>query len=195
MSKPRLVPQVRIVRAPGTSIITEEQAPLVYTELLKIAEKYKVDNVRALDPKLVFDEVEKDPDHPLRACNYDWNDKSAARKQRIDHTAKLMRAIRYETVVGNLKRFDPVWIYVTIPPGATRQQPQRARVLREDVLRSDPSFVSALGYQIRQVKDALARLEHLVTSRESPESIVGLVESMRAVMADYDVSILNKAAE
>jgi hypothetical protein len=70
MSKPK-APQVRIVRAPGANIITEDQAPLVYSELLKIAEKLKVDNVRALDSKIVCEIVEADPNHPLRVERQD----------------------------------------------------------------------------------------------------------------------------
>jgi hypothetical protein len=101
-----------------------------------------------------------------------------------------MRAIRYEIVVGNIRRFEPVWIYTTIPVGTARQQPQRSRVLRDDVLSSDPMFVSSLGQQIRQVKEALARLEHLANSRPTPENIMQLTRGLRVVLADYDTSLI-----
>lgn len=190
----------RFVRAPGAAL-TNAQAQLVGEEFFKIAQANAVDDVRALDKKILWETLEAqgirdNPNHPLRAV-YDLNVEAAAKKHWIDHTGKLMRSIRYEVVRGGICHLEPVWIVATIPPGATRHQPQRAHVLREDLLSSDPMFVSALGRNIRGIQSALMQLEVLTNARPNPpEDIADLVRALREVMTSYEISLLtDRAAE
>jgi hypothetical protein len=190
---PNIAPTFEYVAAKG-SPFSDDDAAVIGAELARIAEANKVEDLRSLDKHLVFEAVEADPNHPLRRF-FDWDDASAARKQRISIAATLIRSVRIVSVVMG-KRSAPTPAFFYAPDLATRQPAPgpRAHVAVGDLMRNDPAFMSALSSQVKQVRYSVERLEHLTKSRKAPDSVVELVAEFKESLDRYFGSISQDAA-
>lgn len=183
----------RYVAATGAPF-SDESAEVIGRELAKIAEANRVDDIRSLDRKLVFSIVEQDANHPLRQF-YNWDDESAARAQRVAHTGLLIRSVRIVTIsLGKRGKPMPMFLYVPDYEKRAGTTKQRGHVLTEDALADDPAYASAVAYQIRAIMHAVARLEHVVTSRRSPRNVVELCAGLRTAITDYKASLVSEQA-
>jgi hypothetical protein len=186
----------RFVRAPGAVGITDQDAPVIGRELDRIAELHKIGASRALDPRLVWEEVRRDKASVLRRF-YNWNKDQAAEAHWLDRTRQIMRSVRIvEVEIGSRERHVSPWEYAEVsvqtPKGvATR----RTHVDRRDLLRNDPAFMSALGFHLKRMTDSLAKYEDLVSSRGCPERYVRVAQGLRTVMDDFYAELDQDAAE
>jgi len=171
---------------------SEDEAQIIGAELARIAKANKTD-VASLDKELVFDRVEKTPNHPLRQF-YDWDDAKAARAQRVTVTGNMIRCIRTVDIGqqnGNRdeQRRVPEFIYVPNGLVKTDGSVTRSRVLTDDVLANDPMFANALGHKIRMVKNAVGELAWLARSRNTSTEVAGLVQDLEAALNEYLASV------
>jgi hypothetical protein len=171
---------------------SEDEAQLIGTELARIAKANKTD-VSSLDKVLVYERVEKTPDHPLRQF-YEWDDAKAARAHRIDVTGVMIRCIRtvdigYQSKNGGGERRVPEFVYV--PNGSVKVDGTmtRSRVLTDDVLANDPMFANALGHKIRMVKRAIDDLTWLARSRGTSPEVACLVKDLETALNGYLASV------
>jgi|HubBroStandDraft_4_1064222.scaffolds.fasta_scaffold193499_3 hypothetical protein len=162
----------RYVRAAGAPF-SDEDAPIIGRELQKIADAHQVGDLRQLDKKLVFGIVEANPRHPLRRF-YNWDVAAAARRHWLDCTAVLIRSIHVEVRVGRMQKQVSMFSYAEAPTNQARTHFKRTRVLTEDLLRNDPAFSSAVGFNIRRINDALRTLENLTSCRRVSPELRGL---------------------
>lgn len=176
---------VRYVAAVG-SPFSDDDAEIIGIELLRIAKQNAVDDVRSLDDAFVYSIIENNDEHPLRKY-LEWDDEKAARKHRIQQTGVMRRSVR----VINLslgERAVPTPMFLHVPDYARRSESvvhERKHVLTDDVLRSDPAFASACSAQIKLIRHALERLEHVTSMRPSPVELVQLAADMRYALDSY----------
>lgn|SRR5574341_429674 len=169
-------PKPKIVRASGAPF-SDEDIKLIGTELIKIADKHRVGDFRLLDKKIVFAEVEADPNHPLRRF-YDWNDRTAARTARVDRTHTLIMAVRIVPGIGKFHRPLPLSITAELPRG--KYGTVRKRILTQDALLNDPAFTSAVAGRLRNLDQQLAVIESLFEAYEGePTGVEPLVTGLR----------------
>jgi hypothetical protein len=173
----------RYYRASGAPF-SDEDAQIIGEALQKIAEANRIGDIRTLDKKIVFKEVERDPKHPLRKF-YDWDVRSAARKHWIDHTALIIRSIRVEIRVGRNFPAKRIQVYESAEVPRLDHQPQRKRVLIDDVLTNDPIFADAIGRRIRRIDTEIQGLETLTSCRKTSAPIARFLESIRSAMDAY----------
>lgn len=83
-----------------------------------------------LDPEAIVEEIEKDPDHPLRD-RFEWDDREAAHRYRVEQCRGLIRSVKI--VVTTHTPAGPVEMRVG------RWQPQAPGSI-------DPERASARGY-------------------------------------------------
>lgn len=179
----------------------EEDAQTLYRELQKIAESLGVDDVMLLDKHRVYDVVESDPQHPMRGLGYDWDDASAARKQRVEWTGRLIAGLRVIPLAGPAKKIDaqPVYYYadnVVTPTGEFR----RGHVHRDQLSKNDPVFVSTVNQQIKQLRYVAARLGHALAANAARRATWPApwdlhAEVMRAIEAFDGAGVTDHAAE
>jgi hypothetical protein len=179
----------RYVAATGSGY-SEDDAQLIGTELARIAKANRTD-VASLDKVLVYERVEKTPDHPLRKF-YEWDDAKAARSHRLTVTGNMIRCIR--TVdFGHQNRNEerPVPEFVYVPNGTIKAggNATRSRVLTDDVLANDPMFANALGHKIRMVKHAVDGLAWLARSRSTAPEVAKLVNDLESALDVYLASV------
>jgi hypothetical protein len=179
----------RYVAATGSGY-SEDEAQLIGTELALIAKANKTD-VSSLDKVIVYERVEKTPDHPLRPF-YEWDDAKAARANRLCVTGNMIRCIRTVDIGHNSNGTElrrPEFLYV--PNGTVKAEgnARRSRVLTDDVLANDPMFANALGHKIRMVKFAVEGLAWLARSRSTSPEVSRLVETMEAALNAYLASV------
>lgn len=182
----------RFIRASGAPF-SDEDIQLIGTELRKIAEANRVDDIRLLDKNLVFAAIEADHNHPLRRF-YNWNINEVARKYWINVTThKLIMSVRIEWGVGKFTRPLPITLSADLP--RVQHGTVRKRVLTEDALLNDPVFASAVGIQIRSIDQQLARLESLVEAYGGGATlgVDGLLQGLRNQFDAYYSAL--KAAE
>ena len=188
------------VRLGHTVLRREDEVHLLYRELQVIADKLGIDDVRLLDKNKVLDLIEGDPEHPLRALGYDWDDASAARKQRVVHTGQLITGLRVYTTSGPGKKLDaaPVYYFADNLVTATGEL-RRGHVHRDQLSKHDPSFVSVVHKQIEQLKLASLRLGHILrcngTRRETWGSPWELQDAVMAALDEFEAQRSDKAAE
>lgn len=187
--RPKLA-RLRFVRAPGAPI-GDDDAVLIGNELLKIAEANKVGDLRLLDKKLVFAQIEADAKHPLRKF-YNWDVQQAARRHWIEQTGTLIRSIRVVEVAARLPgKPQPMFVFAEVT-GKDSTETRRTHVLRSDLLNNDPAFASAIGYQIRHIRDALMQLEGLTSSR-CPDNVARLRDALRESLDDYQATLTSQS--
>jgi len=177
----------RYVASPGSGY-SEDEAQLIGAELARIAKTNKTD-VASLDKVLVYERVEKTPNHPLRQF-YEWDDAKAARAHRVTVTGNMIRCIR--TVdIGHGDEERPVPEFIYVPNGSVKADGNvtRSRVLTDDVLASDPLFANALGHKIRMVKHAFDGLAWLARSRSTSPEVASLVKDLEAALNGYLASV------
>lgn len=186
----------RFVAATGAPL-SDAEAEIYGPVLEQIARDNNVENVGSLDKHLVYETVEADDTSPLRSFVFNSDDDAAARSYRVDRCALLIRSIRIVSVsIGARSKPQPMFIYD--PDHSKRRSgthERRGHVLTEDARKNDPTFVSAVGWQIRQISEAVARLELLTNARPSPLEIVKLRDSMRKALKVYFDSVAQEAAE
>ena len=186
----------RFVPAPG-SPFSEEDVAVIGVELLRIAERNKVGDVRSLDKRLVLAAVEADEDHPLRRF-FEWDDAKAARSFRLVQAATMIRSVRVlSSGVGAREKPMPLFLF---DPDHTRRVPgeaaRRSRVVSEDLLRDDPAFVSNVAHTVRQITHMLERLEHVTSLRKGvPEQVLRYRDALRAATDDYLGELASAAEE
>jgi hypothetical protein len=178
-----------------------EDAELVGRELRKLADANEVDDVRALDKRAVFEAIYSDPAHPLRRLYGDFADEAgAARRHWIDLTGKMLSSIRVQVVRLGTHEFEaprPMFVHVEAHVRETGGSLiRRTRVLTEDALRNDPTFVSAAGLRVRAMMDSLGALEALVSwRRELVPELVELCAGLRRELDGYLAKVNKAAAE
>jgi hypothetical protein len=155
---------------------------LVGEQLMRMAQARQINNIHYLDPEEVFEEVERNPEHPLRKV-FDWNDQSAARTQRIDYTRRLITTVR--VIVAHVKAgpriTEPLFVTAKAPvvqPGSPALR--RSHILSNDMLANDPAFASVVSRYTRQMLNELNKLEHLARSRPLPAEVQQLITDVRA---------------
>lgn len=185
---------VRFVAATG-SPISDEKAQVYGAELLRLATVHRVSEIRSLDKRTVFAEVEQNPESPLRDY-YQWDVNRAARAHWLEQTAKLIRSIRTVTIsAGKMQAPQPLFICAEAPVrDKDRVQYKNRHVVRDDALRSDPAFRSAVGKQIRSIQNALGQLEGFTSGREPPAEVARLRDSIRRALDTYLASIADDKA-
>ena len=145
-----------------------------------MAVRHQVNGIRCIDKETAFSEVEANPKHPLRSF-FDWNDKSAARKQRVDYMGKLISSIQVVNVSIRKKSFEPVFVSTE---AAVKQQGsnalRRTNVMRDDMLKHDPAFVSYVNRAVERMMHELKKLEHLAVSRPLPSGVQQFIDDVRA---------------
>lgn len=185
--------------------ISDEEALRFGPALVAVAEKMRVNDIRNLDKRALYKVVEADKKHPLRDFVFNCGDAEAALAYRIDRCGLLIRGIRYiETDRDGLNRLvqdankKKLFISARSPvveegSGKTRQ----CAVLREDLLRHDPSYISAVAGAIRRARDAAAQLVDLTTSREPPFAAGELAQKLQDAHLEYEAKLQNveRAAE
>lgn len=196
-AKSRVILARRFVRAPGAVGITDEDAPIIGQELDRLAEIHRIGSSRALDPRIVWDDVKRDKTSVLRKY-YNWNKDQAAEAHWLDRTRQIMRSVRVvEVEVGSPRerRVAP-WEYAEVsvqtPKGVMTR---RTHVDRRDLLRNDPAFMSALGFHLKRITDSLTKFEDLVSSRDSPGRYVTVAQGLRTVLDDFYAVLNDEAAE
>ena len=175
----------------------DRDAEVVGRALLEIAERHGVEGLRALDARIVLDDVLASKDHPLRPY-YNWDVDTAARAHWLDRTSLLIRGVRCVYVQVNQKQIDrPKPLFVTADASVRsgeRIERRRVQVVREDALHDAPTFMSAISLNIRRIQDALVQLERMTADGSTPGSILRLVKGLRQSMDDYSIT-LDVAAE
>jgi len=183
------------VAAPG-SPFSEADVAVIGRELVKIAERNRVGDVRSLDKRLVLAAVEEDEDHPLRPY-FEWDDAKAARSYRLVQAATMIRSVRIVSS-GVGPRAQPIPLFL-FDPDHTKRVPgetaRRSRVLTEDLLKDDPAFASNLAHSIRSITFTLERIEHMTSMRRTPPEVVRYRDGLRAVTDDYFGALANAAEE
>ncbi len=189
--KKRAREKPRYAAANGT-LYSEKDAQIIGAALQKIAEANRVSDVRCLDKHLVYEAVEADEAHPLRPF-YDWNNATAARKFRLEQTARMIRSVRTVTVsMGVRESFAPMFVAAEV---ADRKGVlHRSMVIRADSLASDPVFMSALGGKIRMTRDALNGLSAYAAAGSPPADVARLVQALRAAFDAYEAGLRENAA-
>lgn len=194
----------RFAAATG-SPISDEEAIRFGPALVAVAEQMRVNDIRNLDKRALYKVVEADKNHPLRDFVFNCGDAEAARAYRIDRCGLLIRSIRYIEVdreglnklaheANKKKLFIPAPAPVVEEgSGKTRQ----CSVLREDLLRHDPSYISAVAGAIRRARDAAASLVDLTTSREPPFAAGELAQKLQDAHLEYEAKLqsVERAAE
>jgi hypothetical protein len=177
----------------------EEDAALVGAELLKLARASCVADVASLNPREVFEAIYADADHPLRKMFGDFKDvEGAARRHWIQMTGTMIRSISVQIVALPGRALEPVRPMFVHAEARVKEGDgttvRRRRVLTEDALKSDPAFISAVGFKIRAITDALAGLESLTAWGHSvPPEIAQLRDSLRHAIDSYHGAIAQAA--
>lgn len=187
---------IRYTAAPG-SPFTDKQAEVIGRALAKIAESCKVDDIRSLNKHVVFAAIKADPKHPLRKF-YNWNVHEAARAHWLDRTLTLIRSVQIIYLdMPEIGEPQPMFVTADKVPVMRGDKflRQRAQVLRSDLLRNDPIFMSAIGRMIRALTSSLKRLEALTSSRQAPREVKNLIHSVRSAINEYEESVGGQAAE
>lgn len=187
--KPRSV-AVRYVAATG-SPFSDRDAAVIGRELARIADDNAVENIRALDVRLVLDEAKRKTS-PLHKF-YVWDRDAAAEAYYLAFTGRMIRSIRVVIKTGRLETREPLFVTSrSVPRHNDRGKVVRrtAQVRRDDLLANDPLFMSAIGMHIRRVVDAVNTLERLTASRDAPAAVTSLVASLVSACAEYSTQVI-----
>lgn len=161
-----------------------KDAPIIGEALQRIADANRVDDIRSLSPRSVFELVKLDPEHPLRPY-YNWNVKEAAEAHWIAHTSLLIRSIHViEVNAGRRDVRHPMFVVADAPIRGGGNK--RSRVLHEDVIANDPVFMSAISVHVRRIQQAVAQLEKLISCRRAPTDIEEMCAGHREVIDRYN---------
>lgn len=183
------------------AVLDEREAQIAGRELRKIAEAHQVGDIRALDKRLVFEVIEADPKHPMRALRAygGWDKDDAARRHWIDVTGKIIAGLRIIrlNLKGKVVDVRPQFLYVPPPEVRKGEERSRSRVLAEDVYAHNPQYVSALAAQVKLIDSAVKRLEHIVSNGPAPVEVGTLSHDLRAALTTYmdGVNAVSDAAE
>lgn len=179
----------KIARRFVAPFLSEPDSQMVGEELEKIALAQRVNNIRHLDPEMVFKIIENTPSHPLWKV-YEKNKNKAARKHWVDFTRKLITGIRVVTIDAKKRRtFQPVYISAEAPvktPGSAATR--RTRVFASDVLSNDPIFLSAVSGKLRRLVGVLKELEHLTARRPTPPDVQQFLGDVRAAVSSCSLT-------
>lgn len=186
----RRTPKKRSAAAPQLAkryivpFLSANDADMVGTELEKSAQANRVNGIRHLDPEVVFHEVETRRKHPFRElAGMNWgDDKTAARKHRIEYIRKLISSVQV-VVVSSTKRntFEPVFVSAQASVKTQGSSAlRRSSIVRHDMLRHDPAFISYVNAQCRRILGPLAKLEHTASDRALPPEVQLFITNVRA---------------
>jgi len=161
--------------------LSEADAQIVGTELEQIAQAQQVNGIRHLDADATFALVESNRRHPMRHL-FDWNDKSAARKQRVAYMGKLIMSVRIVRVtVAKAKTYAPM--YISAQASVVRQgsiATRRTHVMTPDAYTHDPAFASLVNASVGRLMNELKKLEHTANARPLPANIQQFIDDVRA---------------
>lgn len=164
--------------------LSENDAQMVGAELEKSAQANQVNGIRHLDPEVVFHEVETTRKHPFRnLAGMNWgDDRTAARKHRIEYIRKLISSVQV-VVVSSKKRKTYEACFVGAKAAVKEQGSsalRRSNIVRHDMLQHDPAFISYVNTQCRRILGPLAKLENTASARPLPPEVQQFVTSVRA---------------
>ncbi len=183
--------------ATKSSRFSDDDAIVIGSCLQRIAEKNTVDGIRSLDKNLVLEEYEAGRAPELDQYLEQDKDK-AQRKHWKVQIGVMIRSIQITQVNVDLgPRPDPRPQFVTTKHRRGHGiAPVRSRVLTDDVMASNPLFAGAFGLQVRNINNAVKKLEHLVDMKQNaPDHMLELPAALRAVMDDYLAEVIGDAAE
>jgi len=188
----RKVPR-QAVRYVNSKISNESDAQLFAETCLVVAEELQCDGLRSLTGKDVFSRIEADPKHPARRLynapgTNRWDDARDARRQRVADTSKWIVGIRRVTIASP-EKLDEVFVTarVSVPDGSRFRKVLR-KTLKEDLLRNDPAFLSAINVQVHQIRMALRQLEHLTNSKEPSLRVAQLRDALVEAFEQYNAA-------
>jgi hypothetical protein len=190
---------IRYVGAPGAPI-SDKQARLLGTDLDTIAQSLDRE-IRSLNKHEVYEWVKAHKSSALGRYVFRKDQSEAAEKYYLDLCGRVLRSIHVVVVhvQGSGKSAIPkksvrVWQTSDMVP-ERNERPQRAQVVRADLLRSDPMMVSAIARKIREVDGSIRGLEQLLLGYRPLPDITKLAKDLRAVMSRYLDSVKEEAAE
>ncbi len=181
----------RFVAAAGARF-TDEEAQIIGTELARIAEENRVEQIRSLDRDLVLSIVERTKDHPLRPF-FEWDQAKAARAHRLAQAGVMIRSVRVVHVTGRVPEIpEPLFMYV--PDGSSKRGDptsifRRTRVLTADAMQDDPIFASALGAMIHNLRLQIRRLSRTTSARPCAPEIVRLASELQGAIDRYSTTV------
>ena len=190
---------VRYVGAPGTPI-SDKQARVLGNDLDTIARSLGRE-IRSLNKHEVYEWAKTHKSSALGRYVFRKDQAEAAEKYYLDLCGRVLRSIHVVVVhvQGTGKTFIPkksvrVWQTSDAVPERS-ERPQRAQVVRADLLRSDPMMVSAIARKIREVDGSIRGLEQLLLGYRPLPDITKLAKDLRAVMSRYLDNVKEEAAE
>lgn len=181
--------------------ITEKEARAIGPDLLRIAEEHNTADVRSIDKHDVYAWVKAHPRSALAKWIFRTPREAAADAYYLELCRRVVGYVKVVTV--HLPQGEPLFVRATKAPVRIVEKANRRAeiirgnrsVLRADLLKDEPSFMSALGLKIRSVRDQFVSLERLVLSRPSPREIRKLVAQIRGALNEYENATKDDAAE
>lgn len=179
--------RVRYVRAPGAPI-SDKQANDFGAELVAIAETLNRE-VHSLDKAEVYAWARSHPRSAIARWVFRRDKSSAAEQFYLGQCRKILASVHVEIVHLSGKLNVPrksvrVWTTSDAVPERSAK-PQRAQVVRSDLMRSDPMMVSAIARKVREVDASITGLERLLLGYDAAPEMTALAGALRATMNGY----------
>lgn len=195
--------QFKFIAAPSAPFDDDEASK--YGPILhKIARSFGVNAIAHIDKHKLFELVEADAKHPLRGFVYNNTTSDAERAYRIERCRKLISGIRYIDLTESDRLNDIIQkanihkLFVPADAPVVENESRKLRktnVFRPDLLKHDPSYISAISRIVKQMRDSFAQLDDLASARVPPRGVAKLVSSFRSALAAYDAQLQDEAAE